>query len=280
MEVNFMDDEKLAPEGGDTEGAAADTEGSQPGSEGDAASQQQQQEDPFAKIPYEQARKHYADQFAEEAGQREQLGFGRGQGEARKEVAAIRKKVEGEMADRVTFERLRKMRDSSDPDEKEAALRELDDPDTDAAYRRGKVAASRPAPEAEEKLKFEISDDFLSGLDSHLNDRKELKGLSDEEATSLAKEKHPSLAALVDAKIDLAIKRGIAAGSGKVIKEKEEAARDKLRDEYREKGIEGPEEIEGAAVGAGEDATLAGSATGEQKADAFEKKHGYRPRNI
>lgn len=273
-----MDDDKLAPEGGDTEGAAADTSEAQPGTEGDDTSQQQQP-DPFANVPYEEARKHFASDFEGELGQREQQGFGRGQGEARKEVASLRKKVEGEMADRVTFERLQKMRASDDPDAKEAALRELDDPETLAAYQRGQAAASRPAPEAEEKLRYEVSDGFLTDLDTHLNDRKELKGLSDDEKASLAKEKHPTLAALVDAKIDLAIKRGIASGSTKALKEAEDAARDKLRDEYREKGIEGPEEIEGATVGADEDAVLAGAATGEAKADAFEKKHGYRPKN-
>lgn len=264
-------DDKLAPEGGQPEGAT-ETPESQPAPEGEGTDQQQQP-DPFANIPYEQARERYADQFADEAGQREQLGFSRGQGEARKEVAAIRKQVEGDVADRIAFERLEKMRSSDDPEAADNFRREMADPNVSAIYQRGQAAASRPAPEVTERLRYEAADGFLTKLDTHLNDRKELQGLSDDEKASLAKEKHPSLAALVDAKIDLSIRRGIAAGSGKVIKEKEDAARDKLRDEYRELGIEGPEEIEGGTVSADSKAKLQQRyADGDIETDEYTKR--------
>lgn len=268
-----MDDNKLAPEGGDTEGATADAEGSQPAPEGEAADQQQQPEDPLAKIPYDEARKHFASDFEGELGQREQLGFGRGQGEARKEVAAIRKKVEGDVADRIAFERLEKMRTSEEPDANDNFRREIADPNTLAIYQRGQEARNRPPTEVVEKLRYEVASDFLTALNAGLDGRKELQGLSDEEKASIAKEKHQTLDALVDAKIGLAIKRGIAAGSTTAIKEAEEAARNKLRDEYREAGIEGPEEIEGDTVAADSKAKLE-----QQYADGEIETQEYRTR--
>lgn len=269
-----MDDEKLAPEGDDAAGATADTE-SQPSPEGEDATQQQQP-DPFADVPYEKVREHFAERFEEEAGQREKQGFGRGQGEARSEIASIRKQLKAEEADRITYERLERMKASDDPEAKEAYWHERDDPGTDAAYKRGKKAVNQPTPE----IMDEVASGFLTGLDAHLNERKELQDLSDEEKAGLAKEKHPTLGKLVDAKIELAIKRGVAAGvtkenAQKILDAKEEA-RKELLDEL---GVDQPDEIKGSTpVKPDTDGVLAGSATGEQKAIAFEKKHGYKPR--
>lgn len=243
-----MDGDKLAPEGTDTEGAEADSEGSQPAPEGDKAAQQQQPEpSPFAELPYEGARKHYAGNFEGELGQREELGFSRGQGEARKEVAAIRKQVEGEVADRIAFERLEKMRTSEDPEAQDNFRREMADPTTAAIYQRGQEARSRPAPEVTERLRFEAADGFLTELNTHLDDRKELQGLSDEEKAGLAKEKHPTLGALVDAKINLAIQRGVAAGVIKENAQKIQDAKDEREKELLDElGLEhAPEGIEG-----------------------------------
>lgn len=270
-------DEKLAPEGGQPEGAEVETPESQPAPGGDDHAQQQQP-DPFLGITDEQVRERYTHLFQADGEQQWEQGRREGQGAARTEIAAIRKQLKGEEADRITYERLERMKASDDPDAKEAYWRERDNSDTDAAYKRGKETANRPQPEVLEKMQQGVANDFLTELDAHLNDCKELKGLSDEEKESLAKEKHPTLGALVDAKIDLIANVRAAAGTAKVVKEKEEAAVAKLRDEYREKGIEGPEEIEGATAGDDESAVLAGSATGEQKTDAFERKHGYKPK--
>ena len=275
-----MDDEKLAPEGGDAEGATADTE-SQPSPEGEGATQQQQPEpDPFADIPYEKVREYYADRFEEEAGQREGLGFSRGQGESRKEIAAIRKQDKEEEADRIAFRRLEGMRTSEDPEAADNFRREMADPNTRASYGRGQEAVNRPPPEVAERMRAEVADFFLNKLDAHLNDRKELQGLSDEEKAGLAKEKHPTFEGFVLAKFDLAVKRGIAAGVSKENTQKlQDAKEEGRREAYDEVGLGQPDEIKGSKpVKPDTDGVLAGFATGEQKATAFEKKHGYKPR--
>jgi len=238
------DNERLAPEGTDTEGAETDSEGSQPAPEGEGATQQQQPEPtPFAELPYEQARKHYAGQFEGELGQREQIGFSRGQGEARKEVAALRRQVEGEMADRIAFTRLERMQASDDPDAADNFRREMADPNTAAIYHRGKEAASRPSPDVVQG----VANDFLTTLNAGLDGRKELQGLSDEEKASIAPGQHSTLGKLVDAKIDLAIQRGVADGVIKENAQKIQAEREEARTELKDElGLGLSDEIKGS----------------------------------
>lgn len=206
-----------------------------------------------------------------------------GQSAAGRQLDADKKKWAAEQQALATFDTLEKQRTSDDPDEQQKFAQSMGNVKTKESYDQGLKIRQGPS---HEQIEAELISNIMGGVDDSLNERLGKQGeLSNDEKARVEKGKFKNLGQLVSAKLDLLVERGTAAGvkeaSEKHDKEVADTARQQLLDEL---GMELPSgEIKGSGTKTDESVKLDRilvdpHATQEQKADAFEKKHGYRPR--
>jgi len=245
--------------------------------------------DPLKELTFQQLQEH--PRFKEDwekltAAQKEERdrAYRDGQSAGAKAYEKEKEKWAAEQQALATFDRLEQKRTSNDPDDLQEFATAMADPKKKEAFDQGQQLRRGPS---REQMEAELINVIMGGVDSSLDERLNKHGeLTDAEKARIAKDKFKNLGELVNAKVDLLVERGVAAGtkqaSEKHDQEVAEAARRDLLDEL---GIEySPEEVKGKTPQSDEakiDAILASPhATAEEKADAFEKKHGYRPRGF
>jgi len=205
--------------------------------------------DPLAEVTFEQLQEHprfkehwenltRAQKEAQEKAWREGQSAGAKQADqSAREYAAQQEAIKA-------FETLEQKRNSQDPDDLQEYANAMGDPKKKETYERGRAAKQGPS---RDQLEAELIITIMGGVDSSLDERLSKQGeLSDVEKARVDKGKFKTLPELTQAKIDLLVERGIAAGvkeaSEQHDKEVADTARQELLDEL---GMEAPEGIEG-----------------------------------
>jgi len=172
---------------------------------------------------------------------------------------------------------------AGDPDAAAEYANAMGDPKAKETYERGRSAKQGPGAQ---EIATTAVNEAMSAAFQPLKDHPALKGMTAEEHQAIHegfKGQEQPYVKFFHKYCELIIEKGIAAGRMADDDERIQAAKDEReRELLDELGIKySPEEIKGhTGRGPDHDRVLAGATTtGEEKAAAFEKKHGYRPRN-
>lgn len=248
-----------------------------PASEPTPPDQQQPapEKDPFEGLTAEEARKRFPEAFATER----ETGRRDGHGEARKEVAVLRKGWEQEDADRRTFEMYEDMRLSTEPEKRDRYLQELaPGSDLKASYERGVALKAGPS---RKDLEAKIGAGFFSSIDDYIMKEPEMQNLSEEERERINPAKFGTYPLLLTAEVELLVEKRVTAGKvkadDKTVKEARDATARRVKDEL---GV-GSEGLEGSTVSPGSQAEaqeryINGDITTDEY-DALCQRHGWTP---